>query len=157
MKNVGEVLLPLATAWKEAEAGVDWDTPVPPGDYQAIVYKFDTFEGKDNLFLKTVLQIASGEYAGAQVETVHALDIEERLPWLKKHVNALGLDSESFEYEDLLSVLAGVLDNVVEIAVVQSKKINPSTNEPYVNVYVNRPIVMATLNTEFPPADDIEF
>lgn len=137
----------LARRLKEMQDAFDdatTDSVPPDGDYQAIIRAFDFFEQKDspfNAFLKTELEIAlDPQYMGRKVEAIHNLTDPEKLGWLKKYMQTLGVDTEAFELAEVVpgsQLLDSLLDVPVELSIKRSDRINPKTGEKYVNIYVN--------------------
>lgn len=98
----------------------------PPGDYQAIVDRFDFFEAKSNgrLYLKTELKVVGTEHEGWPIETIHDLEDPERFDWLKTHLHRLGADVDNFQLSQIETLLHDLLDVPVEVNVYEyeSKK-----------------------------------
>ena len=116
-----------------------------PGDYGATVDSFDIIDSSKGLLFKTTLTIINDQqYAGRQVDTIHNLEDQKRIDYLKSHLAKLGANTAGIRLaEDLRpgsDFLRGLLDVVVEIAIKDSKKINPNTDKPYRNVFVNQRI-----------------
>lgn len=137
-----------------ADAPVDDDPyALPePGTYQAILRRIDSFDSKaGDFFLKLVYEIAlDAKYEGREVDMLYNMtntDVDgdmrrKRLGFLKKDLTTLGFDTdaEDFSLGQLYpgsSVWEQVLDVPVELAIVDSKKTNPTTGRPYRNVYLN--------------------
>lgn len=161
--SLEERLAALSTEFKQAPiatGGGKYELP-EDGTYQAVIERFDTFEGKNGksagqLFLKTEMSIRFDEkYEGREVSVIHNLEDPERFDQLKRHLVTLGLDPEGFDFARLLDELHAVLDVPVEIAVVTSNKTNPNTGEPYRNCYINRRI--GDKISDLGPVDPDEF
>ena len=143
MSTIADRLAALDNDYAKAPVGGDFELP-PDGIYQAVVDRFDTFEPKNGnsagkLLLKTTFKIElDPKYTGKQVDIIHSLEDADKFQWLKKHLQTLGLDPESFQFSDLMDQLHTVLDVPCELAIVTSDKTNPNTGEPYRNAYLNR-------------------
>jgi hypothetical protein len=107
------------------------------GDYQAVIERFDFFEGRDGtLYLKTELKIAHDPiYDGATVEAIHNLSDEDKLVWTKKYLGILGYEGK---LSQLPSEIGAFVGTPVDIAVKRSAKINDFTGLHYLNVFINR-------------------
>ena len=104
-----------------------------PGDYGATVDSFDIIDSSKGLLFKTTLTIINDQqYAGRQVDTIHNLEDQKRIDYLKSHLAKLGANTAGIRLaEDLRpgsDFLRGLLDVVVEIAIKDSKKVNPNTD-----------------------------
>lgn len=155
LHNLEESLGQMDDAFRKAPADVDPFAFPEPGVYQGVVLAIDFFERKEapnDAFLKITVQIQlDPKYAGRTVDFVHPLEphltlsperSEQKLSFLKKDLKTLGIDVEAEDFS-LAAVRPGsslwddVLDAPVEIAVVDSKKVNPNTGKPYRNAYIN--------------------
>ena len=102
-----------------------------PGDYGATVDSFDIIDSSKGLLFKTTLTIINDQqYACRQVDTIHNLEDQKRIDYLKSHLAKLGANTACIRLaEDLRpgsDFLRGLLDVVVEIAIKDSKKVNPN-------------------------------
>lgn len=133
--NLADRLAGLNTDWQDAKTfNKVWP---PDGDYQALVHRFDFFEGgaANHAFLKTELEVQhDDEWQGTSVETIHDLEDPDRLGFLKQHLHVLGLDLDDFSQLEVR--LSEVLDVPVQIRIKTSDKKN-SDGEHYRNVFVN--------------------
>jgi hypothetical protein len=111
----------------------------PDGLYQALVDDFDWLDFNNGLNLKTVLKLTTNDsWDGHPVETIHALEVPDRLNWVKQHLTTLGLDVDDpeFRLSRLDNYLPQLLNVPVELEVKTSDRINEKTGEPYRNAYV---------------------
>jgi hypothetical protein len=133
--NLAERLAGLNDDWQDAKTfSRNWP---PDGDYQALVHRFDFFEGGENnhAYLKTELEVQhDDDWHGTIVETIHDLEDPDRLGFLKQHLQTLGLELDSFS--DLENRLSEVLDVPVAIRIKTSDKTDNDGNN-YRNAYVN--------------------
>ena len=131
------------------------------GDYQALFTGVFFFEKKDpphNAFLKLVFEVQDDAmYAGWEIPMIYNLEphkvphgqptptaeaIEQKLSFLKRDLKTMGIDvdSEDFSFAQVRpgsSIWDDPLDSPFLIAVRDSKKLNPSTGQPYRNAYLN--------------------
>lgn len=107
------------------------------GDYQAIIARFDFFEGKDgSLYLKTEMRIAHDpKYDGWDVEAIHNLTDPKKLVYTKKYLTLLGYDGKLSELPIKIGDFVGV---PVDITIKRSDRINSYDGLPYLNCYINR-------------------
>jgi hypothetical protein len=105
------------------------------GDYQAVISRFDFFESSaGQLFLKTEMKVVhDAKYEGWDVSTVHNLEEESRLSWVKKHLSILGYEGSLSELPVKLHPFVGI---PVAIRIKTSDKTDAEGNN-YRNVYVN--------------------
>ena len=137
-----------------ADAPIEDDDPFalpPPGIYQCILDRIDYFESHaGDPFLKWVFVVKLDPvYAEREISLIYNLgasgtaeDRKRRLGFLKRDLAKLGVnpEEEGFSLSDLhpgSPVWDKVLDAPCVIAVVDSKKTNPSTGKPYRNAYLN--------------------
>lgn len=136
--NLKERLAAMNDSYQDAKTFSSDELP-PDGEYQAIVERFDFFEGKSSphdVFLVTELRIQlDPEWEGRIAKTIHNLTDAERLGFVKSHLKTLGL-GELDDFSTLEEVLPEALDVPVLIAVKTSERTD-SEGKPYRNVYVN--------------------
>lgn len=156
LSDLEQSLQNLNDAFKEASTDSDPYALPEPGVYQAVVRAIDFFEAKNppnDAYLAIKMEIVfDAKYAGRNVDIVHGLEphlrfdserVQQKLGFLKKDLATLGIDVEADDFS-LAQVRPGaemwdgVLDAPVELAVVDSKKINDKTGKPYRNVYLNQ-------------------
>jgi hypothetical protein len=157
LNNLEESLTAMDDAFAKAPADTDPYALPEPGVYQAMVRQIEFFERKNppnDAFLKIKFEIVhDAKYEGRGVDLVHPLelhltdakyeDIERKLSFLKKDLKTLGLPVEDDNFS-LAEIRPGapmwddVLDVPVELAIVDSKKINDQTGKPYRNLYLNQ-------------------
>lgn len=133
--DISERLKDMDALWQGAEANTGGTAaPVPDGEYQASVYRFDFFDSKKNgnLTMVTEFEIVAPNNLGSKVRTFHDLEDADRLGWAKGHLAMLGVENVN-PLSDLEDRLAEALDQVCEIALV-SKKVGDKT---FQNVYLN--------------------
>lgn len=137
--QLDERLQAVADRYRETVVREPGELP-PDGDYQAKVESFDFFESKaGELFIKTVLSIVAGggdEWQGCEATTLHSMEAEQRLPFLKMHLRTLGIEDPD-ELLGLRARLAKVVGVFVEIRIKTSASTDADGN-PYRNVYVNK-------------------
>jgi hypothetical protein len=147
----------------------DWDStqnstngtkeydPIPDGQYQARVRRFDFHESKKdgNLLLRTEFEIVAPTNEGRVISSFHDLENPERLGYAKNHLLLLGVEVERLS--EVENALPAALDKVCEIAV-KSRQVGDRT---YQNVYLNKVLegVKAEASKPKSPADldDIPF
>lgn len=145
------------------EAYDDADLPkggdLPPGTYQAYVERAQIRDGfDDHPQLSLQCRVLTEEYQG-RVLFINNTFNPDLIKYLKQTLNRLEVGS--IKPSELLATpepgqpnkaLATLLDRVVEIAVVRSKK-----NPAYTNNYINR-LVMEQVESkhEAPPIDDAD-
>jgi len=147
----------------------DWDStqnstngtkeydPIPDGQYQARVRRFDFHESKKdgNLLLRTEFEIVAPTNEGRVISSFHDLENPERLGYAKNHLLLLGVEVERLS--EVENALPAALDKVCEIAV-KSRQVGEKT---YQNVYLNKVLdgVKAEASKPKSPADldDIPF
>lgn len=156
LNDLEQSLEAMDAAFAKAPAEHDPFALPEPGIYQAVVEGVDFFEAKNppnDAFLKLQFRIVhDAKYDGRGVDIVHGLephlrysepeDIQRRLTSLKKDLKTLGVEVDHDDFS-LTAVRPGsplwddILDAPVELAVVDSKKLNPQTGKPYRNLYLN--------------------
>lgn len=159
LENLDERLKAQDEKFKNAPEGGGFPQLPEPGWYSCILRAVDFFEAKSNgaAFLKIIYEVAlDAKYQGTNIEVLYNLEpgipfpdkpapteesIEQTLGFLKKDLRTLGIDvddpSFGLEYVVPGSVIwDGLLDVPVAIDVVDSKKVNPTTNKPYRNAYL---------------------
>jgi hypothetical protein len=147
----------------------DWDStqnstngtkeydPIPDGQYQARVRRFDFHESKKdgNLLLRTEFEIVAPTNEGRVISSFHDLENPERLGYAKNHLLLLGVEVERLS--EVENALPAALDKVCEIAV-KSRQVG---DRQYQNVYLNKVLdgVKAEASKPKSPADldDIPF
>lgn len=140
--------------------GGAFDLP-PVGDYQAMLDRWDHFEGKNgktagHLFLKAEYVIQHHELAGKQVDLIYNMDDPEGkgIGFLKADLKKLGVeDADDLDAAGIHRVLEQVCDTPVLLAVRVSKKLNPETNEPFRNAYL-RESFGAPMRSDVPQGGD---
>jgi hypothetical protein len=142
--NLEERLRSTQEAFQKASTDGGFNQNWPPdGTYQGIIRNFDFFESKDKrfAFLKTEIETANHpEYAGMGVETIHAIDDPERIGFLKRHLDTLGVDVDNLDLTQVVpgsELLNGLLDVPIQFAIKTSDK-KDSEGNPYRNCYVNQ-------------------
>jgi hypothetical protein len=107
------------------------------GDYQAVIQRFDFFEGKDgSVYLKTELRIAHDPlYEGWEAEAIHNLTDAKKLTYTKKYLTILEYDGKLSELPARIGDYVGV---PVDITIKRSDRINSYDGLPYLNVFINR-------------------
>lgn len=150
--NLEERLAKLDESFKAAPADGYFNDLPEPGVYQAIFREVDFFEGKTNgeAFLKLTFEVVLDKaYAGREIGLIHSLEpqgtrdfVEMKLGFLKKDLKTLGVpvDEEDFSLTQVRpgsTIWEPVLDVPVEIAVKESKKLNPNTGKPYINAFLD--------------------
>lgn len=150
--------------FKEASSD-DFTNQLPePGEYATVFRDVDTFESKGSdktpagvLFLKHTYEITLGDEAGRTIDFIYNLEphkvlgaipaseeeLQQKLSFLKRDMKKLGfpVDDEDFSLSDLLPHNGGYDDKFGTpclIAVRDSKKVNPQTNKPYRNAYLQQ-------------------
>lgn len=146
-----------------AMTGNGFELP-PVGDYQALLDRWDHFEGKNgktagHLFLKAEYVIQHHELAGKQVDLIYNMDDPEGkgIGFLKADLKKLGVEgADDLDAAGIHKVLGEVTDTPVLLAIRASKKVNPETNEPYRNAYLQEAFG-APMRSEFTPAPGADF
>lgn len=151
----------LDDAFKDAPSESQFERKLPePGDYSTNFREVDFFEGKATgaAFLKIVLEvILDPDYAGWEIEMIYNLEphlaaigdpkpdreeVERKLGFLKRDLKRLGVDVDGDDFS-LAMVRPGspmwddLIGHTVDVAVRESKTVNPNTKKPYVNCYIN--------------------
>jgi hypothetical protein len=143
----------LDESFKNAPADPGYAKSLPaPGIYQGLLREVDFFEAKSDgsAFLKIVYEITISQdpqYKGWPLEMIYSLEpppelAEMKLGFLKRDLRTLGIDVEAddFSFAQVRpgsAIWDAVLDVPVELAVVESKKLDEKTGKPFVNVYLN--------------------
>jgi hypothetical protein len=161
--NLTDRLAKMSDTWEKTEAE-EPGAPLPDGDYQAAVTRFDFTESKKdgNLLLITELTVTVPEqFAGRSATLFHDLENPDRLGWTKAHLELLGI-TDVAPLDTLEQRLKDGLDAVCNIAVRSKTK----GDKTYSNVYINSvalagtPAAAGAPAAEQPPApgdDDIPF
>lgn len=148
--------------------GASFELP-DPGNYQAIFRRVDFFERKDapnDAFLKLTYEIVfDPNHEGREVDFIYSLEpqktgasaeeVEMKLGFLKRDLRTLGVDvtEEDFSLTRIApgaSLWDDLLDCTVELAIRDSKKVNPNTGRAYRNAFLNE-----RTGDALPPATDV--
>lgn len=110
----------------------------PVGDFQAIIDRFDFFEGKNDghTFLKTFLTIRHDpDWDGEEVAAIHNITDPDRAAWTLRYLRTIGYEGPISE---LLSALEDYVGLPVAITCKEGQGISPYTGLPYLNVFINQ-------------------
>lgn len=144
-------LADLDTDWSKSESNgsKDYD-PVPDGQYQARIRRFDFHESKKdgNLLLRTEFEIIAPTNEGRVVSSFHDLENPERLGYAKNHLLLMGVEVERLS--EIEAALPAALDQVCEIAV-KSRQVGEKT---YQNIYLNKVLKDVKAGESQPRSDD---
>jgi hypothetical protein len=180
--NLEDRLARYDDTFKKASVDAYGNQLPDPGTYQAVFREVDFFESKAGYaFLKLVFEVTfDDEWRGHRIEKIYQLEFDDeakaalKLGFLKKDLLTLGVDTQADDFSLTMvrpgsPVWDGVLDVPVEVAVVDSKKVDEKTGRPFRNAYLNArlggPISQDVPNTVDPVApvasvagdDDIPF
>jgi hypothetical protein len=121
-----------------------------PGTYQTLFRDVDFFESKaGKAFLKLTFEVTfDDQWRGHAIEKIYPLEFDDdreaelKLGFLKKDLLTLGVDTAAEDFSLTLvrpgsPIWDGVLDVPVEVAVVESKKVDTQTGKAYRNAYLN--------------------
>lgn len=168
--NLQERLAAMSALFDDVEpASGSLFEPPPPGDYEGLVFEFAFFEGgtPKQAFVKVVIDTqrdlnGNAQFAGRRAEIVNSLEDPERLPFLKALFDTLVGDDggvsvlgRRYSITDVVpesSLLVSLLDVPVRFRAVESKKANPETGKPYLNIYLNERLGAAVRQGAVDPA-----
>lgn len=148
-----------ADAAFQAADAANPNSPVPDGNYQARIDRFDFSESRKHgdLQLVTEMEIIAPQQQGRKLKVWHSLERAEQLPYTKSHLDLLGV-GDIKPLSELEAKLAPTLDSVVEVAVKSTTKTVDGAEKTYSNTYVNKLLadVKAEAHSGEAPLPDLE-
>lgn len=155
----------IANEFDAVEPAEDTGKNLPDGKYNVRIERlyFDKYNENERPILKYKFVVVDGEMEGRTQEKAGFLKTEQNISMFKADLLKAGLDmnGRGISFAVLQDHLQELIDVMLEINVVSSKKAVDKNGVPYVNVYINKrisdpfagdPAVDALPNTPTPTA-----
>lgn len=134
----------IAAEFDSIEPAEDTGKNLPDGKYNVRIERlyFDKYNENERPILKYKFVVVDGEFEGRTQEKAGFLKTEQNISMFKADLLKAGLDmnGRGISFAVLQDHLQELIDVMLEINVVSSKKAVDKNGVPYVNVYINKRI-----------------